>query len=290
MSILIVTTPHPVEDHIRELLADLIGPAGATEQLAAEPSRQAVRLVDRPTISDIDCADLVAVIASQPGVALRWAIHRHGLAPEQALIYASESFAMAATAAALAGVRAYDADGLDITALLGDLKIPIDDRIGAGPVGPGPVADLELRDQEEVFGEALRIYRKLPIPGGASAWWDRRVFRRGDDGTESCPPVIDVTGPARILLYGPYVVLPAGRWRATLHFEICEDAARKTYAFQFGAAPELVESVVRLDQGARAVVIEAQMTKPANVEVRVSMLRAAFHGAFRWRGVQIEQL
>jgi hypothetical protein len=50
--------------------------------------------------------------------------------------------------------------------------------------------------------------------------WPRACLFWGDRPGEPAPRVIDLTGPSRVLVYGPYLRLPAGRWsaRAVLAF------------------------------------------------------------------------
>jgi hypothetical protein len=50
--------------------------------------------------------------------------------------------------------------------------------------------------------------------------WSRDCLFWGDHPGEKLPRRIDLTGPARVLAYGPYVHLPPGRWilKATLAF------------------------------------------------------------------------
>lgn len=46
--------------------------------------------------------------------------------------------------------------------------------------------------------------------------WGREFFYDGATLTSPAPMMIDMTGPARCLYYGPYLHLPAGRWEARL--------------------------------------------------------------------------
>ncbi len=55
---------------------------------------------------------------------------------------------------------------------------------------------------------------------GAAVRWSRACLIWGDHPGENLPRIIDLTGPARVLAYGPYFYLPPGAWTvcATLAF------------------------------------------------------------------------
>ena len=46
--------------------------------------------------------------------------------------------------------------------------------------------------------------------------WPTRTFLLGDRPNEPAPPVVDLTGGARVIYYGPYFHLPPGEWRVRL--------------------------------------------------------------------------
>ena len=70
------------------------------------------------------------------------------------------------------------------------------------------------------------------------AWWSFERFMNDEARDRRCPNVIDVTGRARYLFFGPFINLPAGHWRATVFLELCPDAARRRLAVQFGSEPD----------------------------------------------------
>lgn len=46
--------------------------------------------------------------------------------------------------------------------------------------------------------------------------WPTRTFMLGDKPNEAATPVVDLTGGARVIYYGPYLFLPPGEWQARL--------------------------------------------------------------------------
>ncbi len=131
-----------------------------------------------------------------------------------------------------------------------------------------------------------------PTEGSAAAiaWWGRETFFSREGGGDRCPEVIDVTGRPRFLVYGPYVGLGVGVWRATAFFHLCPDAARRSLAVQFGAEPTYTTlELPRGLHGLHRIEIIHRMTEPGLAQVRLWLKKAAFHGEVRFAGVSIDQ-
>ena len=136
------------------------------------------------------------------------------------------------------------------------------------------------------YAQALAIY-----DDPASASWDRAIFLAGEGPDLPCPEIIDVTGPRRALLRGPYVTAPPGRWRVAVRFELTDWAARN--GFELGLIAGDAQARVDFQpQGAGVyeAVIEASWTRAGPVDVRLGLARPAFHGELRFLGAKIERL
>ena len=128
-----------------------------------------------------------------------------------------------------------------------------------------PLASHAQRDHEADFARDT---------APSSQWWDRTQFFGGAEANVGkCPEVIDLTGRACFLFYGPYVPLTAGLWRATVTLTICADAARRPLALQFGAEPDYVT---------------ADLPFGVSGDVRLWLKKAAFHGQIRFLGACVE--
>lgn len=113
--------------------------------------------------------------------------------------------------------------------------------------------------------------------------WSRDRFFKGDGSWTPCPPAIDVTGPPRFLCYGPGVLLEAGLWKVRISFELCPDAARRSYLVQFGAGADYTTVDSKAGRpGRRDIEIEHFMREDDIVYVRIWVARAAFHGELRF--------
>lgn len=148
---------------------------------------------------------------------------------------------------------------------------------------PPPGVDAEARHwegEDRGEGEDRAHVRRDADPAHV---WSRDRFFKGDGSWTPCPPVIDVTGPPRFLCYGPGVPLEAGRWRVRISFELCPDAARRSYLVQFGAGADYTTVDSKAGQpGRRDIEIEHFMKEADIAYVRIWVARAAFHGELRF--------
>lgn len=122
-----------------------------------------------------------------------------------------------------------------------------------------------------------------------SMWWGRELFLSVDVPDGKCPEVIDVTGRARILAYGPYAPLPSGVWRARATLDLCADAARCRLALQFGVSRSFTQ--VELPHGTpgrHEIDLDYVCENSGLAELRLVLLRAAFHGQVQFHGVDIQ--
>jgi hypothetical protein len=87
-----------------------------------------------------------------------------------------------------------------------------------------PVAAEDAALMEQVVLPAFR-FASTGMRGDVT--WPRAVLLWGDHPNEPAPRVLDLTGPARVLCYGPYFRLPPGHWKARVKLAFsprCKDA------------------------------------------------------------------
>jgi hypothetical protein len=82
-----------------------------------------------------------------------------------------------------------------------------------------------------IIDGALSGYAELFSGGGAVGQivWRRELFVLYAEGFQRPTGVVDVTGPPRTLIYGPYIHLPPGRWTARIVLGVSPDAAENTF-------------------------------------------------------------
>jgi hypothetical protein len=123
-------------------------------------------------------------------------------------------------------------------------------------------------------------------------WWGPERFLSNEVRPEGpCPDAIDITGIARFLVYGPYVPLAPGVWRAVVSLHLCPDASRRLLAVQFGAEPhyDTVELPARVP-GSHTVAINHVRREAGLGQIRLWLKRPAFHGEVRFEGASIRRL
>jgi hypothetical protein len=154
-----------------------------------------------------------------------------------------------------------------------------------------------------------------PLEGGAeAAWWSElgereraliegavqpyvRYFQSGELGSLTWEPelffipgspmpapanrVIDITGRARFLIYGPYISLPPGAWSARVVVGFSAEAAGGSFVIEVTGSTQL--SYTRIEPvGEQVLDVDLQFTVENSVdqpiEVRIMNERAAFDG------------
>jgi hypothetical protein len=277
-------------------LGDLSALAGATGDA----------LVVCADVGDLETQATIrmAAVLGDPERASRWVAQSSGCTDGEGLVFASGSIARALDAA-----RHRRAPVFRETDFQADPEATLSSLLRLLDIDPDPalfesharafgdaVRGL-VRDEGapggagSMFDRALSIYG-APIPGSApSAWWDRGLFKWGDHPEEICPPAIDVTGLPRVLAFGPWVALPAGAWRADVEFDLCEQAARRSYRVGFGADQVTSEVAVGpLQPGRNVVSITHHFDAVAHAWLGIWVARAAFHGEMRFAGATITRV
>jgi len=118
----------------------------------------------------------------------------------------------------------------------------------------------------------------------------REAFFHGDAPGEPCPAAIDLTGLNRILVYGPFLPLPAGPWRAEVRLELCEYGARRPLRLDFASGEAITAAAVAGQPGLQRVCVTHEVTAGAPIELRLWLLRPTFHGELRFLGATLERV
>ena len=136
------------------------------------------------------------------------------------------------------------------------------------------------------------IVKAKPMPPEATRLvWGRDQFTAGPGLDQPCPEVIDVTGRMRALVFGPMVVVPAGRWRLTVRVALSEDASRHGYILQFIHGEQLAELRFKpCGAGTYTLEVDNGFALDAMAALRFWLADPAFHGELLFLGAEVERL
>ena len=205
-------------------------------------------------------------------------------APRALVLSSAEAAAPLATATAIAEHLGVPVSAEAIADIVGELG-----ALGTAPdqeEGSAWLAGLEARDQA-IIGGALQSYVSYfssrsnldPLV------WERELFFIYEDPpTGNLIPAtrpVDITGRARVLLYGPGVNLPPGAWSANVVLGYSPEVIGRSFTVDVFAGRQLTATRVEPLTGQ---VIEANLhftvdsTLDQRIEIRVLSDRAAFDG------------
>lgn len=204
--------------------------------------------------------DLIVIVPdTDDALATAQWVHVEG----ERLRYVSHRFAEASMAAAVAGQV--------ISAGVEEIHIP-----GLGVIRRAGEPRLRRRSSPS----PVSIYDAVPPPIGATAIWPLDLFQfpggRPDRSHE-----IDLTGRARVVLFGPYIELPAGRWRMTFDFEVAS-AKVVPLRIEWGSLNgETITSEKIRNSGRYRVVLERDWPGIEPAEIRLYLDHAVFDGQLK---------
>lgn len=149
---------------------------------------------------------------------------------------------------------------------------------------------------------AFSMYRQGRPEVGTTAFWSEPLFIYDTRACiEGAPAgVLDISGRSRTLVYGPYLALPSGRWKAVVRFSIDAGGAKQPLRFDWGLAGDFVSQTVT--PGAPGVYeIELEQSHdPATTSIatsvadlwqfRIIVMQGVFDGFMTFHGVSVTRL
>lgn len=115
----------------------------------------------------------------------------------------------------------------------------------AGYIPPGKSPSISS-DETTVIGQVLEPMMSMAIRGAAEPiCWPASVFLYGDLPNNRAPPTAELTGPARIIFYGPYFHLPAGRWQVRMILTFSEDVFGTPFSVEVYGSSLVAKALVR---------------------------------------------
>jgi hypothetical protein len=221
------------------------------------------------------------------------AMHALTAAPDSLLLTARAVEDAAATAGTIAAHLQLPLDAVEIAAVVTAL-----DKAGIRPEDPDDQlswARFDGREQAIARG-ALQPYISYFGTGSdlEPFVWERELFWIFED-----PPTgvqvpatrpVDLTGRARVLVYGPHINLPAGSWLATIALAFSAEAAGtrftiEAYAGERLASADLLPVAAKILEANLLFTINASLDRA--VEIRVLSEQSPLNGRLALGGVTL---
>lgn len=161
---------------------------------------------------------------------------------------------------------------------------PVEILPGLTLTRPAPNAPSTARNR--ALGQAVAIYTE------GHAHWRGEIFNYTSHTVrhEQDRTTIDLTGRPRFLIFGPYVAMPAGRWKAVIRLGFDQTAARYQYRADWGEQETYDSHIFRpLREGVYDLEMEFEWSKPSACEMRLLVLEGAFDGEVSFMGVQVSR-
>jgi hypothetical protein len=178
----------------------------------------------------------------------------------------------------------------------GDVTIPtFEDATSAlirGYVPQGGARRGFSADTQEVVTDVLEPLDEM-FTGGElpPVVWPQTVFLRGDRPDEIATGVVELTGGARCLVYGPYLYLPPGRWSARAIVGFDEATYEQSFVMEVHGGEVLARIRAQLPApGLFSAHLEFYSSKPeAPMELRILMENGAIEGAISFLRVELSR-
>lgn len=140
--------------------------------------------------------------------------------------------------------------------------------------------------------EAVQAAVALLDPAHPQAIWapdlfnyDSRIVPGGTRGQ------LDLTGRPRFMITGPYITLPAGKWRATYRLTFDAKGSRPRFRLDWGAQDDFISEEFSPGRpGVFEIVQEYDWVQPAPCELRVVVMEGVFEGRMTFSGARIERI
>ena len=136
---------------------------------------------------------------------------------------------------------------------------------------------------------AFLIYDSVQ-PRQEPVHWSDRLFTYDERATRDASDwgVLDITGRPRMLVYGPYLALPPGMWRARIRFGVDKDAAGHQYRVDWGTRTACVsEYVTPGAPGIYEIDLDFEWTSTDAAEIRLILTEGSFMGTLLFQGMTV---
>jgi hypothetical protein len=203
--------------------------------------------------------------------------------PGATLINRSTGGTAGTVAAQVLGRLSLGLDASAVTRLTEKFSLPLElalRRHVAGYLAPDTLT-MTSNEDAAVIGQVLRPMILMATAQKAEPiCWPNSVFLFGDQPDKRAPPTAEVTGPARIIFYGPYFHLPAGRWQVRMIISFSDDPLGIPFSVEVHGSALIAKAIIKPNgEGTFQVSFSMTHDKPQDaLELRIRNDEAAIEG------------
>lgn len=136
------------------------------------------------------------------------------------------------------------------------------------------------------LAEALTLYREDKTTWRPEILSWQAHHARGSEGM-----MVDLTGRPRTLVFGPYVVLPAGRWKVLFQLSFDREAAKYLFRIDWGGVDAFSSQEFRPGRpGVFEVEVNYAWEQPSPCEFRIQVREGVFNGQMGLSDLQISRI
>ena len=119
--------------------------------------------------------------------------------------------------------------------------------------------------------------------------WPHACLLSGDNPGQPAPAILDLTGPARVLVYGPYLHIPPGHWTAQAKFAFSPSSRGTKLALEFHGISQLARCSFTVEQpGVFQIDLPVHIPSAREaIELRLVLEHGAIEGHLGLDGIQL---
>lgn len=138
----------------------------------------------------------------------------------------------------------------------------------------------------------LALFDQMPVVAGASANWAPHWFTYSDADTRaSDTPWIDLTGRMRPLVFGPYISLPIGRWRAEVRFAVDPERGHAPLLFEWGTGDDYCRIMTDVEhRGVYGILLDRIWAEHGAAQLRIWTAHPVFEGLLHFQNCRVTRV
>jgi hypothetical protein len=141
--------------------------------------------------------------------------------------------------------------------------------------------------------DALGIYRSLPPPVGARAEWTPDLFAYNTKLEGLCLGAagnVDLTGRARLLIFGPQITLSPGSWSVTVSLLVDPENSRSRLTISWGDTERQKSRAAEIEKlGIYKITLTNEWQALSEAELKIFSDRPHFRGVIRLVSVVVHR-